>query len=138
MIISGCPAQGRRPYVEFLGVRYSNARLAAATAQQIGVSVVARVNIDDLRSFEIFIEGRGSLGHVSAQGLWFAHKHDIQARREILRKLRSQTIKARGISDSYFEHLLRSSFATRRTVRISMAKRKDGKAQLHDPTASVA
>lgn len=110
--IRGNQKEGRRPYIEFQGCKYTSP-LIASSANLIGTEVDAHLNVNDLRAFEIFLIGGGSLGFVTAEPGWARIKHDLQQRIMITKLLRTKELIREGGED-YIQTLMR--FLSQRAV----------------------
>lgn len=83
--VRGYLAQGQRAHVNFYGVRYTNAVLAA-TASFIGTELKLYFNSGDLRTIHAVTRDGVDLGLLKAQGAWGEVAHDLALRQEILRQ----------------------------------------------------
>ncbi|WP_157895401.1 hypothetical protein [Verrucomicrobium sp. GAS474] len=80
--VRGCLKKGRRPYVEFEGVRYQNEVLSKSPSlvtKQISIFI----DIDDLRMVKAFFPDGQELGTLVARGGWAIRAHDLATRRAI-------------------------------------------------------
>jgi len=82
--VRGYLAQGQRPHVNFLGVRYTSP-LLASTAAFLGQEVRLYYNSQDLRTVRVFAADGGEIGVLKAQGAWGEIVHDLKLRQEIVR-----------------------------------------------------
>lgn len=82
------------PYVQYQGVEYRNQALISNPGL-IGKKVSLRVNVDDLRVIEIFLNG-GSLGKLRAAGRWALTKHSLKTRQLILKLVKDKEIRLDG------------------------------------------
>jgi transposase InsO family protein len=83
--VRGYLAQGQRAHVNFFGVRYTNATLAA-TASFIGTELKLYFDSADLRTVHAVTRDGTDLGLLKAQGAWGEFAHDLSLRQEILRQ----------------------------------------------------
>ena len=83
--VRGYIGQGVRPHINFYGVRYTSA-LLAATAIWIGQELRIYYNSQDLRRVRAFLQDGTDIGELKAQGAWGEFVHDIELRRAILRE----------------------------------------------------
>ena len=83
--VRGYIGQGVRPHINFYGVRYTSA-LLAATAIWIGQELRIYYNSQDLRRVRAFLQDGTEIGELKAQGAWGEFVHDIELRRAILRE----------------------------------------------------
>ena len=86
--------QDKTPYVQYQGVEYRNQALISNPGL-IGKKVSLRVNVDDLRVIEIFLNG-GSLGKLRAAGRWALTKHSLKTRQLILKLVKDKEIRLDG------------------------------------------
>jgi len=77
--------QGQRAHVNFYGVRYTNATLAAGTAL-IGSDLRLYYDSGDLRTIHAVAHNGTDLGLLKAQGIWGELPHDLALRQEIIRQ----------------------------------------------------
>jgi putative transposase len=77
--------QGQRPHVNFYGIRYTNATLAAASAL-IGTELNLYYDSGDLRTVHAIARNGIDLGLLKAQGIWGEMPHDLALRQEIIRQ----------------------------------------------------
>lgn len=82
--IQGSIENGRRPYIQFENVRYSN-EVLSRSAGLIGKKVDLLINVDDLRIIKAFLPDGSELGKLKAKGKWGITPHTLQVRREIYR-----------------------------------------------------
>lgn len=83
--VRGYLAQGIRPHINFLQVRYTNDVLACSGVW-LGKAVRLYYNSQDLRTVRAFLTDGTEIGVLKAQGAWAEFAHDITLRREILRQ----------------------------------------------------
>jgi hypothetical protein len=81
-IVRGGRASGRRPYIQFLGERYSNPILAAAPAL-IGKTLTIEINDNDGTYCKAYLPEGGELGILKAMGNWGKSKHSLRTRKII-------------------------------------------------------
>ena len=91
--VRGYLAQGIRPHINFLQVRYTNDVLAS-TGIWLGKEVRLYYNSQDLRTVRAFLTDGTEIGVLKAQGAWAEFAHDITLRREILRQSVSKRLRA--------------------------------------------
>lgn len=122
--IAGNLRKGRRPYVEFLGVRYTNEALMHLT-DLIGSSVTLVVNVKDLRFAEVFLANGASIGIVKASAPWLRHAHSLRTRRTIRALMRRGMI-PRDSHDPVMAHLkyLEARARSRRADRNKLEKQR--------------
>jgi len=80
--IRGNLKEGRRPYIEFEGVRYQNDVLSHSFAL-IGKRIFVFVDADDLRTIRAYYPDGGELGVLTAKGGWVLRPHDLATRKAI-------------------------------------------------------
>ncbi|RPJ98116.1 hypothetical protein EH11_04196 [Bacillus subtilis] len=89
--IQGGYKKGRRPYIYFEGVVYTNEVLANSSSLA-GQSLFILANSDDLRSIKAFFEDGSELGILTAKGKWGILPHDLKMRRAIFKLRRDRKI----------------------------------------------
>ncbi len=102
--VRGYLAQGQRGHVNFHGVRYTNA-LLAASASFLGQSVKLYYNSQDIRTVRAIAADGTDLGVLKAQGAWGEIAHDLKLRQEIL-KLRGRKKLQAVLSQSFIEQFV--------------------------------
>ena len=81
-VVRGNIAYGRRPFIYFEGVRYSN-EVLSRSPDLIGKTLNITVNTDEIRSVKAFFMDGSELGILTALGLWGRTPHDLTTRRAI-------------------------------------------------------
>lgn len=122
--IAGDLRKGRRPYVEFMGVRYTNEALMHLT-NLIGSPVTLVVNVKDLRYAEVFLANGASIGIVKASAPWLRHAHSLRTRRTIRALMRRGVIPLDS-HDPVMAHLkfLEARARSRRADRNKLEKQR--------------
>lgn len=81
-VVRGNVKKGKRPYLEFAGVRYQNAVLAR-NPELIGKRLSISVDPEDPRSLVAFLPSGAELGVLTAHGLWGRSPHTLKMRSAI-------------------------------------------------------
>lgn len=80
--VMGNVKRGRRPYLQFKGVRYSSQKLRRKP-DMIGKQLLLRINPDDLRTIDVFLEDGCFFDTLQqANGFRFGKKHAISKYQE--------------------------------------------------------
>lgn len=79
--------RGRRPFINYLGVRYSSEQLQRALSLK-GQTMYIRPDVSDLRSVLLFHEDGALYGPLHALGRWSKFPHDVRIRKMWLRAKR--------------------------------------------------
>lgn len=119
-VIRGDVNGGRRAFINYEGVRYTNDILANST-YLIGKKITILVNIDDIRFIKAFLEDGSELGKLSAIGKWGIRAHSLRDRKSINKLHKSNNIQIPHNEDPidiYHQYLS------------SKAKSKDGRNKL--------
>lgn len=82
-IVRGNLRRGRRPYIEFEGVRYQNDVLSR-TPDLIGKKLTLIVNPDDVRSLVAYLPNGSEFGTLTATRPWGRTPHTLEIRKAIL------------------------------------------------------
>lgn len=82
-VVRGNIKEGRRPYVEYEGVRYQNDVLAR-TFDLVGTRLRLSINPDDPRSLLSYLPNGSELGILTAHGFWGRTPHTLEVRKTIL------------------------------------------------------
>lgn len=96
--VCGNSKKGRRPYVQFMRVRYSSALLADGWGL-IGKKVIIYIDESDLRVLTAFTRDGCLLGKLVAMGHWADTKHDLKTRKAINSKLADRTLQIASEQD---------------------------------------
>jgi hypothetical protein len=102
--VRGNLAQGRNPYIEYLGVHYTSAALAGCY-ELIGKRLCVHVH-RDLRTVKAFLENGTSLGVLTAGEGWSTVPHDAAIRREVKERVTSSALR-READEDWVQALLR-------------------------------
>jgi putative transposase len=88
--IKGDIKDGRRPYINFENVRYTN-ELLLRSPGLIGKTLTLVINIDDIRFITAYLPDGSEFGKLIANGYWGKVKHSLALRKEIF-KLRNKKL----------------------------------------------
>lgn len=91
--VRGSMTEGRRPFIEFMGARYSNDYLKRSF-DLIGQEVTIDVDTQDPRVITVFGPNGGELGKMYAGAPWNLLPHTIEIRRAYYRAVRDGKLKA--------------------------------------------
>lgn len=80
--VRGSINQGRRPYIELEGARYTS-DILAHSPELIGTWLILHVNSEDMRVVTAYLDSGEEFGVISVQGPWSRTAHDLQMRRAI-------------------------------------------------------
>lgn len=89
---------GRRPHVNYLGVRYSSPLLSSSFAL-VGTAVSIRPDFNDLRIILLFDMSGKEIGPLHALGQWGKFPHDIRIRKLFLRLKKKNELGPRADDD---------------------------------------
>ncbi|MEN5109302.1 hypothetical protein ABE521_10635 [Pseudomonas sp. TWI672] len=96
--VRGNSKKGRRPYVQFMRVRYSSSLLADGWGL-IGKKVIIYIDENDLRVLTAYTPDGFLLGKLVAMGPWADTKHDLKTRKAINSKLADRTLQIASEQD---------------------------------------
>jgi hypothetical protein len=82
-VVRGNVTQGKRPYVEFEGVRYRN-DILSRTPSLIGERLMLVVNPDDIRSMVAYLPNGSEFGMLTAHRPWGRTPHTLEVRKAIM------------------------------------------------------
>lgn len=88
--VNGSEKDGRRPYIFYEGVRYTN-EVLNHSPHLINKTLNLLINTDDLRVIKAFLEDGSELGNLIATGKWGITPHDLRTRKAI-NKLKNNRI----------------------------------------------
>ena len=89
--VAGSLKDGKRPYINLLGVRYSSRLLQQAT-DLIGQPLRIHVDPQDLRVVYAYLPGGAEFGPLNASRPWHLTPHSMRLRQEILRLRRQRKL----------------------------------------------
>jgi hypothetical protein len=102
LVVAGDYKEGRRPYIQYNRVRYTNELLASSPASIIGTPFECHIDEDDPRTMHVyFLDGR-EFGVLRARGYWGITPHTLEDRRHINSLLDSGELKV-GPNDDPME-----------------------------------
>lgn len=90
--IRGSMAEGRRPFIEFMGARYTNDYLRR-TFDLVGKEVTIEVDVQDPRVISVFAPNGGELGKMYASAPWNTLPHTLEIRRAYNAAVRSGKVR---------------------------------------------
>lgn len=82
--VRGSVKSGRRPYIQFMHIRYTNG-LLSDSPWLLGKQLVVYIDDDDLRQVRAFLPGGQEYGILVAQAKWGITKHNLTTRKAIFR-----------------------------------------------------
>lgn len=82
--VRGNIKQGRRPFVELEGARYTS-EILARNLDLIGEYLTLHIDSDDLRAVTAYLDNGAEFGALTAQGNWSRTPHSLEMRRAINR-----------------------------------------------------
>lgn len=80
--VNGSDKEGRRPYINYEGVRYTN-EVLNRSPHLTNKTLELLINTDDLRVIKAFLPDGSELGNLSAIGKWGITPHDLRTRKAI-------------------------------------------------------
>lgn len=80
--VNGSAKEGRRPFIFYEGVRYTN-EVLNRSPHLINKKLKLLINTDDLRVIKAFLEDGSEFGNLSATGKWGVTPHDLRTRKAI-------------------------------------------------------
>lgn len=104
--VRGNQKEGRRPYVEFHDVHYTNHNIRNS-AGLINKVVCAHIKRSDLRQFEVFSVTGESLGFVKADRGWNRVKHSLEQRIVINELIRDRRLRRSSEDEDWVQAYLR-------------------------------
>jgi len=103
--VRGDRKQGRRPYIQYAHVRYTNPILSSAY-DLIGHEIRVHVNLDDLRAMKAFLPSGEEIGVLAASTGWGRSRHDATLRRNVLRAVREKKLAVAHGEDAIQSYLV--------------------------------
>ncbi len=120
--VKGSIEKGRRPYIQYENVRYTN-ELLLRSPGLIGKKLDLIINIDDLRFITAYLPNGAELGKLVASGFWGKTKHSLSIRKAIYelknKKLIHFTLKDDPIK--MYEKFLKHKAITHKSYRNKLA-----------------
>jgi len=127
-VIRASLQQGHRPYIKFMGVRYSSDTLRDRS-DLMDASVYFRVNIKDIRTGSLFHKSGEFIGRVSADQHWMERAHSISERRAILALTKKNILTSDAHQPllEYFNYIEKQALYTRkaRNKLLKLQKNED-------------
>jgi putative transposase len=80
--VNGSEKEGRRPFIYYEGVRYTN-EVLNRSPHLINKTLDLLINTDDLRVIKAFLADGSELGNLCANGKWGITPHDLRTRKAI-------------------------------------------------------
>lgn len=120
--VKGSIKNGRRPYIQYENVRYTN-ELLLKSPGLIGKKLDLVVNIDDLRFITAYLPDGSELGKLVGSSYWGKTKHSLAIRKEIY-KLKNKKLIHFTLKDDpiqMFEKYLRGKAVTHKSYRNKLA-----------------
>jgi transposase InsO family protein len=116
-VVKGSQAEGRRPYIEYKSVRYTNSILAYGY-HLVGEELSLQINPEDLRTIKAFFPNGHELGLLTAHGRWGTIKHDMEMRLTVNSLKRRRVIYLLEHEDpvaAYIDHKNKAAKTSKRT-----------------------
>jgi transposase InsO family protein len=136
--VNGSVKHGRRPFVIYEGVRYTN-EILSRSPQLINKTLKLIINTDDLRIIKAFLEDGSELGNLSALGKWGITPHDLRTRKAINKLKNKKILHFTKYDDpiSVYQNYLEKEASKNKTSRNKFAnlkKAQKGKAERYPKT----
>lgn len=80
--VSGDIAKGKRPFINYEGVRYQS-DILGNSPHLIGTELTIVVNVDDIRTVKVFLSDGSEFGYLTAYGIWGITPHSLRTRKAI-------------------------------------------------------
>lgn len=112
-MVRGGRKSGRKPYVEYERVRYTNSILGQAGAL-VGEKIVIEIDDEDLRQVQAFLQNGAELGFLKAAGRWSVTKHSLKTRKAINRLLSRRVLVLSEFDDPVQAYLRYLSVPTKK------------------------
>jgi putative transposase len=103
--IRGDRKQGRRPYIQYERVRYTNPILASAY-DLIGRQIRIHVNVEDLRTVKAFLPSGEEIGVLTAATGWNRIQHDRGLRQNVNRAIHDKSLAVAPGEDAIQSYLV--------------------------------
>ena len=114
--VRGGVKSGRRPYIQFEHVHYTNPVLSLS-GRLVGTELVIYIDDEDLRTVKAFNSKGLELGILSAKSLWNRTKHDLATRKAIFQLVAKRILVLSETVDpvqAYLRHLARQMEKSRK------------------------
>lgn len=129
--MKGHDKEGRRPFVYYEGVKYSN-EVLLRSPQLINKSLELLINTDDLRVIKAFLADGSELGNLTAIGKWGVSPHNLRTRKAINKLKNNKMIHFNQYEDpiSVYQKYLERESLKNKTSRNKLASlNKDQKSR---------
>lgn len=125
--INGSEKEGRRPFIYYEGVRYTN-EVLNRSPHLINKKLDLLINTDDLRVIKAFFADGSELGNLSATGKWGITPHDLRTRKAINKLKNNRLIHFTQFDDpiQVYQDYLENESQKNKTNRNKLASLKKG------------
>lgn len=90
--VKGSRTNGTRPYINFMGERYTSS-LLAKNFSLIGEKLIIEVNIDDISVVKAYLNDGQELDYLKVKGPWSKDPHSLKTRKTINRLVRENKLR---------------------------------------------
>lgn len=140
--VKGSLQQGRRPYINLHGVRYSSRLLQQAT-DLIGKQIRVYMDTQDMRVVQAYLLNGAEFGPLNAARPWHRTKHSLRLRQEIQRLCRARKLHFTEADDpvrAYLAHkrkepVKRAARSTHRTAEAARSLQASQESATAAPSA---
>ncbi|XQY93688.1 hypothetical protein ACNRWW_09925 [Metabacillus sp. HB246100] len=138
--VNGSEKEGRRPFIYYEGVRYTN-EVLNRSPHLINKTLELLINTDDLRVVQAFLEDGSELGNLSATGKWGITPHDLRTRKAINKLKNNRLIHYTQYDDPIlvYQEFLETEAQKNKTNRnklASLKKEQKSKEERYEKTKS--
>lgn len=125
--ICGSIECGRRPYIHYEGVRYTN-EILNHSPHLINKKLTLLINSDDLRNIKSFLDDGSEFGNLYAFGKWGITPHDLRTRKAINKLKNNKIIQFTNMDDpiEIYQQFLVKEAVKNKTSRNNLASFKKG------------
>lgn len=121
--VKGSIKKGRRPYIQYENVRYTN-ELLLRSPGLIGKKLDLVIDIDDIRFLKAYLPDGSELGKLVASGYWGKTKHSLAIRKAIYQLKNRKLIHFTNKDDpiQIYDNYLREKAITHKAYRAKLAE----------------
>lgn len=124
--IRGRIADGKRPYVQYMGAVYTS-QILASCPEFSGRGVVLYIDPEDARYAQAYLDDGSDIGQLEVKGMWRRTRHTLEMRKAVMQAKNRQLIHYTADDDPihvYVDHLSTLAAKNKKATRALMKARR--------------
>lgn len=124
--IRGRTADGKRPYVQYMGAVYTS-QILASCPEFSGRGVVLYIDPEDARFAQAYLDDGTDIGQLEVKGMWRRTRHTLEMRKAVMQAKNRQLIHYTADDDPihvYIDHLSSVAGKSKKATRALMKARR--------------